>query len=130
MVCSYSYDSKLLYSVRRRQTIRPEIERLFCASSQIPGNKHELDSNALIGISLGEVIQKPHHQFHRTISKALGTSPSSRNVAPKSTASKTFFGKFCVKLWTSIPGSWPSAVTTSNSVVSAGKDFWILPIDV
>lgn len=33
-------------------------------------------------------------QFYRTINDALGTNPSSFNVAPKSTASKTFFGKF------------------------------------
>ena len=69
-------------------------------------------------------------KHYRTISDALGTSPSSFNVAPKSTASKTFFGKFWVKLCTSIPASWLSNEATSKSVVSAGKDFWILPPDV
>lgn len=48
-----------------------------------------------------------------TINDALGTKPSSFSVAPKSTASKTFFGKFCVKLCTSLPVSWLTAEATS-----------------
>lgn len=38
------------------------------------------------------------HQNHFTINAALGTNPASFSVKPKSLWSKTFFGKFCVKL--------------------------------
>lgn len=67
---------------------------------------------------------------HPTINTALGTSPSSFNVDPKSSMLKTLFGKFCVKLWTSIPESLPSADATSKRVVCTGNDFWTLPPDV
>ena len=60
--------------------------------------------------------------------EALGTSPSSFKEAPKSTASKTFFGKVWVKLPISIPESWLTADATSNRVLSTGKAFWMLPV--
>lgn len=65
-----------------------------------------------------------------TIKDALGTKPSSFSVAPKSTESKTFLGKFCVKLCTSLPVSWLTAEATSKRVVSTGKVFVMLPPDV
>lgn len=42
---------------------------------------------------------------HCTIRLALGMSPSSFKVSPKYSESNTFLGKFCTKLWTSIPSS-------------------------